>query len=94
MDVEGVGYRIVDHWQLQGHNVFLDVESKQIIRIWLPWGSLDVFHPDQFEYDAEDIDFESPPQACKDAIVKIKCDKDLNPVLKDENASKSFVWIG
>lgn len=80
MEIEGVGERIVDHWQLQGHNVFKDVATGHIIRIWLPWGSLDVFHPDQFEFEAEDIDFESPPQSCKDALVKLKCDKDLQPV--------------
>lgn len=79
MNVEGVGERLVDHWQLQGHNVFKDVETGKIIRIWLPWGSLDVFHPDYFEYEADDIDFEEPPQACKDALVKIQCDNNLNP---------------
>jgi len=46
MEVEGVGERLVDHWQLQGHNVFKDVLTGNIIRIWLPWGSLDVLHPD------------------------------------------------
>jgi len=81
MEIEGgVGERIVDHWQLQGHNVFKDVETGLIIRIWLPWGSLDILPPDGFEMDSGDIDFESPPAACKDALLKIKCDGSLNPV--------------
>lgn len=79
LDVEGVGLRTVDHWQLQGHNVWKDVLTGNIIRIWLPWGSLDVFHPDAFDFTAEDIDFDAPPQECRDALVKIQCDDSLNP---------------
>lgn len=79
MDIEGVGMRVVDHWQLQGHNVWKDVLTGNIIRIWLPWDSLDVFHPDYFNFTDTDIDFTSPPQECKDALIKIKCDSNLNP---------------
>jgi len=35
-----VGPRVVDHWQLGPHHLWVDVETQKLIRQWQPWNAL------------------------------------------------------
>ena len=56
--------RVVDHWVKGPHHVWVDVESKNIIRMWQPWNGLEVFDPTKWILAADERSFATPPQEC------------------------------
>jgi len=57
--------RVVDHWIKGPHHVWVDVESKNIIRMWQPWNGLEIFDPKKWKLSTDSNLFIVPPNECK-----------------------------
>ena len=57
----------VDHWVKGPHHAFVDIESKQIVRMWQPYNGLEVFDPEKWKLGVQYLptDVFVLPEACE-----------------------------
>jgi len=72
-----VGKRIVDHWRLGPHHLWVDVETRKITRQWQPSNALYVHDPEGWAEDT--YEYNTPPEQCLSEKLKINCTKDGLP---------------
>jgi hypothetical protein len=72
---------IVDHWTQGPHHIWIDVDTRRILRMWQPWNGLEIWHPDGWDFSDNSAEFEAPPHYCTPKWNKftIKCDKNGYP---------------
>jgi len=75
----------LDHFILWSHHLWTDPKSRRLVRAWKPFNGLQVYDPEAWTDDIEDISvLESPPAVCKKPapgskqVWRINCDDDGN----------------
>jgi hypothetical protein len=77
----------LDHFIMWSHHIWTDPVSRRLVRAWKPFNGLQVYDPEAWTDDVEDLSiFETPPPVCASALDKpgaaevwrINCDEHGN----------------
>ena len=86
---------VVDHWSQGPHHIWVDIDTRQIVRMWQPWNGLEIWDPATWSFEDNSDKFISPPEKCVPGLLKwtIKCDKDGMPETDTTLVEDYFTYL-
>jgi len=77
----------VDHWVQGPHHIWVDTATRRIVRMWQPWNGLEIWDPEEWNFDDNTSEFEAPPKLCIPSWHRwtIKCNDEGYPKDGDSN---------
>ena len=83
----------VDHWVQGPHHIWVDTATRRIVRMWQPWNGLEIWDPEEWEFDVDESLYVVPPTHCTASWHKwtIKCGDDGYPQTDSEAAVIDFL---